>query len=991
MTSKKLLKCSASLTIYRKPKSISILSTLVQYAISNSATNPPTSGWKNNIVAATTQYPYLWTRTIVIYSDGTSTISYSVSQKGEPGPAGTSVKILGQLSSVSDLNKIKTPAVGDGYIINGDLWTYTGSTTNNYGFINSGKIQGPAGNDALTFVVSPGTILIDADEDGTLSSKNNYEDGLGEEYNCDILVFKNGNDITRNCKYEISSTENFTLYRSSDNFYFASVINGTVNVYTNGINLRSYTLADNTKIYAACTNAWIKVNVTYENISYPVTISIAVQMSASMCKIMHDNTTLLSEYTEIKNNYVTKSSFNQTASDIALAVAKQGNVISDLSTKNKTQESEISSLKIKADTIESTVKKTTKGDNILGGQNGVGWSNNIEYQVAGPTYKFNKASEWYYAPAFQDYSGNCILSFFKYGDCAVKVQVWAFDQTYDNNTNYDINIDKKDYSPDMTILETNYSYTTSEITTYSSSNYSGTWAVTSVENINTGDKAALKVYDNTAKIYKYIYVNVTSVDQQANTITAKSLDLLVPATLVADVSTGYIVNNTEVAKMHFSDFLQRYWVKFTENAKSNKTFLIRFQPTTDDGASLQKIMVEDDVDEPHKYMNGFATTQSMIKQTANEIIQQVGDTYVKIGDGNITLNGNTKVKGSLVLDSDDQGFVLNGKDGKTEISPKSIGTAAEFKNKTSHIIRTNISDSTQYGAQQYNSNQYDFNWSSIQNLGTLPKGSYISFKNFSHQCYDLKGNYAGIPYSTLHVYENNVFKKAFPVNASYTKDVGSYTVTADSEVSIVVTSYKSEYISNSETLSPQKSIVPNKKIDDRLPLLQLPTLSLSISWDNEIPITNGYMLIGYDGIAVNFGTNKSVYIGKEGLIANYGAHEIKITSDGIYKRNGRNTHTIIGAGTINSPIRYTIEEPVDTVLCLAANSMVIFPANPYEGQVIKIFDKSSENCYINSNGKYVVSTNSYGTGSVWTKTEMDGRRPWQYTFINGKWYEEYIG
>ena len=79
----------------------------------------------------------------------------------------------------------------------------------------------------------------------------------------------------------------------------------------------------------------------------------------------------------------------------------------------------------------------------------------------------------------------------------------------------------------------------------------------------------------------------------------------------------------------------------------------------------------------------------MIKQTANEILAQVNDTYIKIGDGNITLNGDTKVNGSLTLNDEKQGFLLLGNGGITEISPKSIGTYNDFKssnNNTQQVV-----------------------------------------------------------------------------------------------------------------------------------------------------------------------------------------------------------------------------------------------------------------------------------------------------------------
>lgn len=68
--------------------SVTILSTSITYQISASGTETPTGYWSDKVVATTDTKPYLWTRTIVVYSDTNSTTSYSVSYKGKDGAAG---------------------------------------------------------------------------------------------------------------------------------------------------------------------------------------------------------------------------------------------------------------------------------------------------------------------------------------------------------------------------------------------------------------------------------------------------------------------------------------------------------------------------------------------------------------------------------------------------------------------------------------------------------------------------------------------------------------------------------------------------------------------------------------------------------------------------------------------------------------------------------------------------------------------------------------
>lgn len=68
--------------------SVTIISKSVTYQISASGTETPTGNWSDKVVATTDTKPYLWTRTIVVYSDTNSTTSYSVSYKGKDGAPG---------------------------------------------------------------------------------------------------------------------------------------------------------------------------------------------------------------------------------------------------------------------------------------------------------------------------------------------------------------------------------------------------------------------------------------------------------------------------------------------------------------------------------------------------------------------------------------------------------------------------------------------------------------------------------------------------------------------------------------------------------------------------------------------------------------------------------------------------------------------------------------------------------------------------------------
>lgn len=151
--------------------SVTITSTSVQYQASPSGTVTPTGAW-NNAIPSLTQGQYLWTRTIVNYSDSKSTTSYSVSRAGTDGSAGSSVTVS-QTSVTYQASASGTvtptgawlaspPAVTQGQY----LWTKTyvkysdNKETTSYSVSRSG-VDGSDGDDAiiLSITSSGGTIF----------------------------------------------------------------------------------------------------------------------------------------------------------------------------------------------------------------------------------------------------------------------------------------------------------------------------------------------------------------------------------------------------------------------------------------------------------------------------------------------------------------------------------------------------------------------------------------------------------------------------------------------------------------------------------------------------------------------------------------------------------------------------------------------------------------------------------------------------------------
>ena len=104
--------------------SVTIISKSVTYQISASGTETPTGSWSDKVVETTDTKPYLWTRTIVVYSDTNSTTSYSVSYRGKDGAPGKDAYRVDVSPStlVFDTNE---NGVVDGSVLSGKYATVT--------------------------------------------------------------------------------------------------------------------------------------------------------------------------------------------------------------------------------------------------------------------------------------------------------------------------------------------------------------------------------------------------------------------------------------------------------------------------------------------------------------------------------------------------------------------------------------------------------------------------------------------------------------------------------------------------------------------------------------------------------------------------------------------------------------------------------------------------------------------------------------------------
>ena len=113
----------------------------------------------------------------IIYTDGNTESLGSVK-----GADGTSISIIDSLNNTSELPS-SGQKKGDGYLIDGNLWIYTGTTESDAvnGFKNVGAIKGPAGRGISSAVINLSGELIINYSDSTSENLGNVIGPQGEQ------------------------------------------------------------------------------------------------------------------------------------------------------------------------------------------------------------------------------------------------------------------------------------------------------------------------------------------------------------------------------------------------------------------------------------------------------------------------------------------------------------------------------------------------------------------------------------------------------------------------------------------------------------------------------------------------------------------------------------------------------------------------------------------------------------------------------------------
>lgn len=155
-----------------------VKSTEIRYQVGTSATSAPTGNWSETVVSTTTGQ-YLWTRTVITYTNNTTATSYSVAAHGATGATGQTGATGKGVKSTEIKYQVGTSATTaptgtwSGTIVSTTvgqyLWTRTvitytdNSTSTSYSVAAHGATgaTGAAGADAITLTItsSAGTVF----------------------------------------------------------------------------------------------------------------------------------------------------------------------------------------------------------------------------------------------------------------------------------------------------------------------------------------------------------------------------------------------------------------------------------------------------------------------------------------------------------------------------------------------------------------------------------------------------------------------------------------------------------------------------------------------------------------------------------------------------------------------------------------------------------------------------------------------------------------
>ena len=318
-------------------KSVTILYTKVLYQVSASPTDIPTS-WVEDIKNAiqTDSKPYLWSKTIVAYSDNNKTVTFSVSYKGKDGTNGTSFTPKGtangffyNMSSVPSYEDgmdydvyivnvddrsnptselppyvchfeyeslvVEHAEFDDGYNVNEHLYVANSNEWVDFGEIQGAKGEkGDDGMDAINIVFSPSELVFDADENGNL---------VQAEKSAEVKVFRGNKQLTYLTDWDFPNVGK----QPGDNCNASFMVEENSNPLKPIVKIYDISSTDivgsENKAKVPASSGGINVPIKVNDVTYNAYLSFSVNVNTFAHTLIEDNKQYIQKYTEVSNKY----------------------------------------------------------------------------------------------------------------------------------------------------------------------------------------------------------------------------------------------------------------------------------------------------------------------------------------------------------------------------------------------------------------------------------------------------------------------------------------------------------------------------------------------------------------------------------------------------------------------------------------------------------------------------------------------------------------
>lgn len=375
------------------------------------------------------------------------------------------------------------------------------------------------------------------------------------------------------------------------------------------------------------------------------------------------------------------------------------------------------------------------------------------------------------------------------------------------------------------------------------------------------------------------------------------------------------------------------WVQ-TDDMGNGKQWL-RFRSQTTDpyipaDCYLKEIMMIEGDSFPKDFSwDDYSTDPltSIIQQNNDQILAQVNNTYIKIGDGNIVLNGDTQVNGTVIV-KDGTGFSLIGDGGSCNISATSIGSYEDFSSNVYH----KYSLESRGGFAHHNEGDYEtFDYEAVYPLFNDMKVGQRVILGFIYHTVSKTAPTHG------NAVEQDMSNRKIGLINIDTKEVLGLRTLPTRDVEVEIPNIFDEFIPKDGNYG----FFVRGKVYIQQPAYVWPDWQNKIPadfqfsthlWINSVQVSaDAVGQLAYDGFGINFGGGKNAFFNKDMTIIKYGAHGLKITQDGIKKLNGDENTWV----NLSTPKCRLWESPSDTLR--DDDELIYFNLDSYNGSSLTAY------------------------------------------------------